>query len=290
MHEFPDRPFLDAFLAPYLRRDGNDVSVTREGIRRLARELHGGEREVMAGLLRRGLWPARFSRSRGALPAEGLARLLETRVLVAGCGGLGGHAAELLARMGVGALTLCDPDRFEESNLNRQRFCTEATLGAFKAEVCRDGILASASYMDVEARVEALDEDNLPGFLAKTDAVMDCLDSLARKSMLEQAARKAGVLCVQAAVARNEGLCLVDDGQAPPFSRVCPGEEAGNREGAPMNAHALTVTGTACLMVALLVRRLCAGKNDAGTLFHLDMSLPELERFALSPLPEAHTL
>ncbi len=283
MQDFPERQSLEEGLAPFLSKRGTELSVSREGVRRLARELDRTERETMAELLLRDVWPERFSRCRGAFTAQALARLLSARVVVAGCGGLGGHVTELLARLGVGSLSLCDPDRFEESNLNRQHFCTEKTLGAFKAEACRDGVLDIASYMDVQAHVVALDDDNLPDLLRGADAVMDCLDSIARKKMLERAARNAGVPCVQASVARNEGLCLFDRTLERPFSAVYPGEKAGNVEGAPMNTHALTVAGTACLMASLLVRWLCRNKDDGGALFHLDLSVPELEKLTLFP-------
>ena len=278
MEDFPTGRKLDERLSPLLREKNGERSITAEGVRQLARELQMPERIVMARLLEQDIWPERFSRCRGAFTAEALIRLLSSRILVAGCGGLGGHVTELLARLGTGSLVLCDPDRFEESNLNRQHFCTEKTLGHLKAEACRNGLLEIASYMDIEVHAVALDETNLPTLLQGTDAVMDCLDSIARKKMLEKAAREAGIPCVQGSVSRNEGLALFDQSGKLPFSQVYPGEAAGNNEGAPMNTHALTVAGTACLMVSLLVRRLCQNKNDDGKIFHLDLSVPELEK------------
>ena len=57
----------------------------------------------------------------------------EKRAAVIGCGGLGGYAIEMLARAGVGHIRVCDGDVFDETNLNRQLFCTEAMLGEKKA-------------------------------------------------------------------------------------------------------------------------------------------------------------
>ncbi len=282
MNKLPDTHILLEKLAPFLHEGRGGTGVGREGIRLLSEETGMSERVVMTELLSRNLWPERFSRCRGVFSAGALARLLSTRILVAGCGGLGGHAAALLARMGAGGLVLCDPDSFEESNLNRQLFCTEKAIGRPKAEVCREGVLSIASYMDVEAHVTALDENTLPGFLKNVDFVMDCLDSVARKKMLEEQAKKAGVPCVQGSVARNEGLTLFDSSFALPFSKVYPEEVSGNTEGAAMNTHVLTVAGTAALMVSLLMRKLCMGRNDGGKLFHLDLSVPELETLSFS--------
>ena len=140
-------------------------------------------------------------------------------------------------------------------------FCTEKAIGRPKAEVCREGVLSIASYMEVEAHVTALDENTLPGFLKNVDFVMDCLDSVARKKMLEEQAKKAGVPCVQGSVARNEGLALFDSSFALPFSKVYPEEISGNTEGAAMNTHVLTVAGTAALMVSLLIEEVLHGQE-----------------------------
>ena len=280
METFPPREHLLLLLNPFLEGAGENCAVKTAGIRHLAQQLRLPEREVMAELLLRDIWPLRFSRNRGTLTARQQAALLRCRVLIAGCGGLGGHTAELLARMGAGALILCDPDSFEETNLNRQHFCTEKTLGLPKAEVCRSALLDIAPHMDIEAHVMALNEDNLPELLNRADVVIDCLDSVGRKKMLEQEAWKASVPCVHGSVSRNEGFAVFDALQPRPFTLLYPDE--AREDTPPMDTHVLTVSGTACLMVALLMRRLCGGKNREGQLFHFDLSIPELERLRLA--------
>ena len=69
-------------------------------------------------------------------------KLARSRVLVLGLGGVGGAAAEMLARLGVGRLTLADGDVFSPSNLNRQLGALSSTLGRNKAEVWRERCLA----------------------------------------------------------------------------------------------------------------------------------------------------
>ncbi|MCR5575568.1 MAG: ThiF family adenylyltransferase, partial [Oscillospiraceae bacterium] len=75
----------------------------------------------------------RFIRSLGALEEEELAALRGKKLLIAGCGGLGGYLAEYLLRLGAGEIAVADPERFERSNLNRQLYCTEESLGRRKA-------------------------------------------------------------------------------------------------------------------------------------------------------------
>ena len=132
----------------------------------------------MVALLQDGIWPERFRRNYGVFSADAMVRLLQTRVFVLGCGGLGGHVASLLARLGVGGLRLCDSDIFEESNLNRQYFCTESTLGQPKAVATARGLHDMAGYLALDVRHVEADEKNLPDMLQDVDVALDCLDDL----------------------------------------------------------------------------------------------------------------
>ena len=67
-------------------------------------------------------------------------RLQHARVAVFGIGGVGGYAVEALARSGIGALDLIDPDRVSFSNLNRQIIATRSSLGRYKVEVAAERI------------------------------------------------------------------------------------------------------------------------------------------------------
>ena len=267
------------------RLDSCEGSFVRiAGVKAVAQATGLAEREAMCALLDAGFWPERFRRSRSVLSAEGLKRLLRSRVLIAGCGGLGGHAASLLARSGVGSFVLCDPDIFEESNLNRQMFCTEATLGHSKAEACRDGLLGMASYIDAEAHIVALDEDNLPALLAGCTAVVDGLDSVPKKLMLEEAAAKAGLPLVHGSVNREEGFAFIEAAGGRRLAGMWPDAKERAEQGdkafieAP-DTVATSAVGIACLMASLLVRGLASGEVKDSALLHFDASVPELERF-----------
>ena len=82
----------------------------------------------------------RFSRSALLAGEEALLRLRSARIIVFGAGGVGGSAVEALARAGVGAIDIVDPDSISESNLNRQILATELTLGQNKAEAAAERI------------------------------------------------------------------------------------------------------------------------------------------------------
>ncbi|MBR5881894.1 MAG: ThiF family adenylyltransferase [Mailhella sp.] len=250
------------------------------GVRALAKELGLPEREAMCALLDAGFWPERFRRSRSVLSAEGLKRLLRSRVFIAGCGGLGGHVAALLARSGVGAFVLCDPDVFDESNLNRQMFCTEAALGRSKAEVCRESLLGMASYLDIQAHAVAVDAENLPGLMEGCTAVADGLDSVPKKVMLEEAAANAGLPFVHGSVNREEGFAFIEAAGGRRLAAMWPdAKEEDEAFNASPDTVASSAAGVACLMASLLVRSLAQGEVRDSALLHLDCSVPELECF-----------
>ena len=76
-----------------------------------------------------------FKGNRGILSETELEKVSQTRILLVGLGGLGGHLVNSLARLGVRSLMLVDYDRFSPTNLNRQLFSSTETLGKYKADV-----------------------------------------------------------------------------------------------------------------------------------------------------------
>ncbi len=237
-------------------------------------------RAAMVHLLGCNIWPERFRRNFGLVSAQDLAHLLQSRVLVLGCGGLGGHVAELLARSGVGCIRLVDNDVFDESNLNRQRFCCERVLGQPKARVVCDALADIASHVEVEALECAAGEDNFSVLVAGMDVVLDCLDNISGKTALERAALAAGVAFIHGSVLREEGFCYANSGPQARLEELYPqGQsdrelEHARREG----VGALAPASVACLMVRLCLRALLRCTANTA-LFHLDLSVPELERF-----------
>ena len=274
---------LASWAGPHVLRRAADGTpfVSGTAIRQLAAGAVLPEREVMVALLQDGIWPERFRRNYGVFSADAMVRLLQTRVFVLGCGGLGGHVASLLARLGVGGLRLCDSDIFEESNLNRQYFCTESTLGQPKAVATARGLRDMAGYLALDVRHVEADEKNLPDMLQDVDVALDCLDDLALKMLLEERSAAAGVPFVHGSVLRAEGFArAARSGRLHLRELYASGltsEEAGSarHEGVIATAPA----GVACLMVSLCLRLLLRPDAGDSALFHADLSVPELERF-----------
>lgn len=122
------------------------------------------------------------------------------RVFIAGCGGLGGYAVEYLARLGILQFTVLDCDSFEESNINRQLLAELTTLGKSKAETAKGRILSISPAADVTALTEKLTSENAADMISGHDLVIDALDSVESRLVLENACTELGITMIHGAV------------------------------------------------------------------------------------------
>lgn len=119
----------------------------------------------------------RYKRNMNAISEEECLALRDKRVIVIGCGGLGGYVISALARVGVGRIDVVDSDCFEETNLNRQLFSREDNLGKSKAKVIADEVGKINNDVKVNAMQVKLEEKNASEIIARSDCVVDCLDN-----------------------------------------------------------------------------------------------------------------
>ena len=87
-----------------------------------------------------GQFENRYQRNMNTFTPEENRRMKDFKICVIGCGGLGGHIIEMLARLGVGQITAVDGDVFDETNLNRQLLSKESLIGKEKALAAEDRI------------------------------------------------------------------------------------------------------------------------------------------------------
>lgn len=123
----------------------------------------------------------RFLRTYMLLGSEAMERLRRARILLFGIGGVGGYAAEALARAGVGSLTLVDNDTVAASNINRQIIATDDTVGMPKTEAMRRRIAA----INPDCHVYVHNTFYLPGtegiISADYDFIIDAIDTVTAK-------------------------------------------------------------------------------------------------------------
>ena len=147
----------------------------------------------------------RFARNKQSITDTQQEQLAQEKVLVVGCGGLGTHVLEGLARIGIKQLGFCDYDVFEVSNLNRQLNATEATIGKSKALMANERIKSINSEIKTKVYTDKYPSstilDDLPGY----DLVIDCLDSIATRKQLEVDCLKLGKTLIYGTIAGHYG-------------------------------------------------------------------------------------
>jgi molybdopterin/thiamine biosynthesis adenylyltransferase len=165
-------------------------------------------RDAEVAVLELGIVPRRYLRNYGTIGVDGQLRLLRSCVAVIGLGGLGGYIVEGLARVGVGRLVLVDGDVFQDHNLNRQLLSQEENLGRSKAIVAAERVYEINRAVEVESVARYADASGLGQMLFGTDVVVDALDRLPMRIVLQEAAAKAGVAMVHGAIAGEMGQVM----------------------------------------------------------------------------------
>ncbi len=126
-----------------------------------------------------------------------------------GCGGLGGGVLQNLLRLGVGRITAVDSDCFDETNLNRQVLSHESNLGRSKSEEAVRQAADINSNVAVEAVRERIGESNARRILAGHDIVIDAVDNVDTRLLLEQTSEELGIPMVHGAIAGWRGQVAV---------------------------------------------------------------------------------
>jgi molybdopterin/thiamine biosynthesis adenylyltransferase len=112
---------------------------------------------------------------------DGQKNILNARVLIVGLGGLGSPAALYLAASGIGQLTLCDHDRVDLSNLQRQIAHRTSTIGLLKVDSARSAVLDINPEISCIAIPERIDHQRLDDLVSDADVVLDCSDNFATR-------------------------------------------------------------------------------------------------------------
>jgi molybdopterin-synthase adenylyltransferase len=144
-------------------------------------------------------FPDIFIRNQGALSLEQQQILGKSHVAVIGCGGLGGFVIEQLARIGVGRLSVFDPDIFTTSNRNRQLNALTGTLGRNKAQTAMHRVKAIHSHCSITAYPDDF-QTVFTNNQLKINLFMDCLDNRYSRRELAELGTSMQVPVVHGAV------------------------------------------------------------------------------------------
>ena len=142
--------------------------------------------------------------------AAGQKRLLDSSVVIVGCGALGTVQAEALTRAGVGRILLIDRDFIEESNLQRQTLFTEDDVreGLPKAVAAKQRLQSINSSVTVEARVEDLNYRNAESLIEGADCILDGTDNFEARFLLNDVSQKRRIPWIYGAAVGSQGLTM----------------------------------------------------------------------------------
>jgi sulfur-carrier protein adenylyltransferase/sulfurtransferase len=174
--------------------------------------------------------PARYARhlALAEIGAAGQQRLAAASVLIVGAGGLGSPAALYLAAAGVGTIGLVDHDRIDLSNLQRQILFATSEVGASKAEVARERLLALNPALNVQAHALRLDAGNVAALFSRYDIIVDGTDRLSVRYLINDACVLLGKPLVSAAIHRFEGQAMTYiPGRSPCYRCLYPSSSEG---------------------------------------------------------------
>jgi molybdopterin/thiamine biosynthesis adenylyltransferase len=145
------------------------------------------------------------------LGPDAQARFAAAHALVVGVGGLGAPAAHFLAAAGIGTLTLCDDDRVDLTNLQRQILFATADVGARKVDAAAARLAAINPEIAIECVARRVAGDDLAALVADASVVLDCSDNFATRHAVNRACVAARVPLVSGAAIRFDGQVAVFD-------------------------------------------------------------------------------
>lgn len=205
-----------------------------------------------------------YSRTRLVLGETGLERLRNARVILFGLGGVGGYAAEALARAGIGHMDLVDNDTISLTNLNRQLLATHSTIGKYKVDVAAERIRDIDPTIAVRSfRTFYLPETADQFDFSQYDYVLDAIDTVTGKLALIAQAKTAGTRVIS-----------------------CMG--TGNK----LDATAFRVADiskTSGCALARIMRKECAKRGIKGVKVVYSEELPAEPQGEPEPIPEGST-
>ncbi|MBO66812.1 MAG: molybdopterin-synthase adenylyltransferase MoeB [Acidiferrobacteraceae bacterium] len=220
---------------------------------------------------------------------EGQQRLLMSRVLIVGMGGLGSPVAMYLAAAGVGNLVLTDYDHVDVSNLQRQIVHTHADIGELKAISARQTLISLNPNVNVTAFDYELDDSELLEQTTLADVLVDCTDNFTSRFALNRASIATDTPLISGAAIRWEGLVstfLPTIESSPCYQCLYPdtGIEAATCAMEGVIAPIVGVIGTmqALEVVNVLLK---AGEGLNGRILALDGLTMEWENITLPKDP-----
>lgn len=216
---------------------------------------------------------SRYSRNIGILKESDQDLLSKKSVCVIGCGGLGGGVIENLTRLGVGELTVVDSDVFDMTNLNRQVLSNEENIGKSKAAEAASQMKLINSEADITPIQTEITEENCRQIVAGHDLVIDAVDNIKTRHVLEEACEKEGITLIHGAIGGWSGQVAVDRPGDKLFQKIYPAHEGDASVDISAGNPSFTASVVSAIQAAEAIKVLL-GKEDAlyNKLLMIDLS------------------
>jgi molybdopterin/thiamine biosynthesis adenylyltransferase len=173
---------------------------------------------------------------------SGQKKLQSSSVFIAGAGGLGSPVSFYLAVAGIGEIRICDADRVELSNLNRQILHNDTSIGGLKATSAEKTLRALNPKVKVVTCSDRLDDYNVERIVGMPDVIVDCLDNFETRYLLNAYCIRQGIPLVHGAVWAMSGQVTFLQPPETPCLRCLFPKRTGN-ELAPVIGVAAGLTG-----------------------------------------------
>jgi molybdopterin-synthase adenylyltransferase len=221
---------------------------------------------------------------------EGQERLLGAKALVIGAGGLGSPIALYLASAGVGRITICDDDKVDLTNLQRQIVHRSESVGQDKARSAQATMRSINPDIEVVPLVERVQGERLSQLVRNADVVLDGSDNFATRHAVNRACVEQRKPLVSGAAVRFDGQISVFDmrrGDAPCYACLFP--EGGESEDMPCSIMGVfaPLTGIVGTIQAAEALKLLAGTGEllAGRVLLLDALTMQIRSIKLKKDP-----
>jgi molybdopterin/thiamine biosynthesis adenylyltransferase len=265
---------------------GREVQIIRETeVQKISDSSGRSIRNLFLTALKAEICPYRYLRNRKIISIEEQIRLAESCAAVVGSGGLGGNVILLLARLGIGCLLVVDHDVFDETNLNRQALSDTRSIGTAKSQKAADQVASINPAVDVHSLKVQIDHDKALEIFDGVDVVVDALDNIPDRFVIEKAAKTLGVPFIHGAIAGFDGQVMTifpeDQGLASLYGNGDVKKDDPARPGAVLGVPAITPSLVATLQVMEVIKILLdRGNPFRNKLVHVDLESGQFNHFS----------
>ena len=165
---------------------------------------------------------------------DGQSKIIGSKVLIIGLGGLGTPALTYLARSGVGTIGIADPDKISLSNLHRQILYEKNNLGKYKVDIAKQKIISLNSKIEIKTFKKKVTKININSIAKNFDIILDGTDSFKSKLEINDYCKKENKILILGAINRFIGQLLIfnfrDKKKVSPCLRCFMPEMPNNNE------------------------------------------------------------